>query len=157
MNILDKISIMDECLDSHGGEAFCRISAWYKGGLIGELRYSYYEGKAWIQNIEVVDDYRRQGIATAMYNKLVEENGKENIIHLSTTDDGTKFKKSLEEGMSNLEHDLCSERESTDHKLSKIDDYFDKYYRKQTNQMFTENLLNLQSVIQKEIKKALKK
>lgn len=88
---------MDECLDSHGGETFCRIGAWLNGEIVGELRYSHYDGQAWIKDVFVERQYRRQGIATALYEKLIEDYGEDKINHSMTTEDGTAWKKSLRE------------------------------------------------------------
>jgi 2'-5' RNA ligase/GNAT superfamily N-acetyltransferase len=116
-----------EVLDSHGGELFCEAEAWLNDKRIGVVSFNeseehvelenteyYREGqdeygskewerikelprKIWIKNVEVKPEYRRQGIATGMYEKIKQEFPGEEITSSGTTPEGGKFREKLTE------------------------------------------------------------
>ena len=65
------------------------------GGVYGYLDWALFDGEAWIQVIEVSEEYRRMGIATAMFNELKKEN--HNIQWSGTTNLGKKLRTSIED------------------------------------------------------------
>ena len=96
MNWLTKISqvqLLDECTGHRHGQTDCIIRAIIDGNQVGYLQYSIFQGTAHIGHIHVEEEFRRQGIAKMMYQKLKEENP--DIDWGMTTPDGTILKESL--------------------------------------------------------------
>lgn len=87
-----QVRIMDEdCYDSYGGQLYCRVVAVDKnsGNYLGRIDYSLFEGKTYIDIIEVDKEFRRCGVASKMLDKLEKEQTK--INYGLTTREGTEF------------------------------------------------------------------
>jgi GNAT superfamily N-acetyltransferase len=100
-------------LDSHRDETFGRVEAWLddggvwttdpagketqKGTRIGYTDFSEYEGEVWIKYVFTLPEYRRRGVAAAMYKRIQEEFPGEPIRSSGTTGEGGAFRKSLRE------------------------------------------------------------
>ena len=56
---------------------------------VGTIRYSIFEGRPHISMIEVLEDYRRQGIATQMLRYLQGQYPNEEIVWGYLTEDGS--------------------------------------------------------------------
>lgn len=87
-----QVRIMDEdCYDSHGKQLYCRIVAYDKnsGNYMGRIDYSLFEGKTYVDMIEVEKEVRRCGIASKMLGKLEKEQTK--INYGLITREGTEF------------------------------------------------------------------
>jgi len=93
------VEYMLTVLDYHSGELFGVVYATADDVVIGKLNFSYWEHAdnfpVRIQFIEVVDEYKRQGIATGMVNRLKEEFPGEEIDYGMTTSEGGQFVTSL--------------------------------------------------------------
>jgi GNAT superfamily N-acetyltransferase len=102
-----------EIHDSHRGELSGRVEAWLEGGgvwatgpdgketqqgtRIGYVDFSEYDNEIWIKYVHVQPEYRRRGVATAMYEKLKAEFPGEQIVSSGTTGEGGELRKSLKE------------------------------------------------------------
>ena len=91
---LENLKLTDECTGYHHGQTDCVIKAILDNQVIGYLSYSIFEGQPNIQHVEVHEDFRRQGIATAMHDKLKSESEGE-IVHTNQTPDGAAWRDSL--------------------------------------------------------------
>ena len=82
-----------ECLDHHHEETFCRVNAQSAtGDYVGFISYGIYEDQIHIKMIEVMPEYRRQGVATGMMAMLREENPGMPINWGMLTDEGGALK-----------------------------------------------------------------
>lgn len=59
----EETQILDEALDAHHGQIDMLMQAVRGELTVGTIRYSIFEGRPHISMIEVLEDYRRQGIA----------------------------------------------------------------------------------------------
>lgn len=66
----EETQILDEALDAHHGQIDMLMQAVRGELTVGTIRYSIFEGRPHISMIEVLEDYRRQGIATQMLRYL---------------------------------------------------------------------------------------
>lgn len=80
-------------VDYHHGQHDAYVYAYVDDICRGQLKFSVYQGIAQIQWIEVSDEFKRQGIASAMLQALEQDVGRENIEWSNTTRDGTALKK----------------------------------------------------------------
>nr|WP_242860313.1 GNAT family N-acetyltransferase [Desulfosporosinus sp. I2] len=90
-NAPDKIQveIRETHLDYHNGQHDFLCEAIYNGLPVGALQYSEYEGIPHISNIEVLEDYRRRGVATQLLQALQSKYPDREIEWGMTTEDGT--------------------------------------------------------------------
>ena len=96
-NAPDKIQveIRETHLDYHNGQHDFLCEAIYNGLPIGALQYSEYEGIPHISNIEVLEDYRRRGVATQLLQALQSKYPDKEIEWGMTTEDGTALKEAV--------------------------------------------------------------
>lgn len=81
--------ILDEALDAHHGQIDMLMQAVRGELTVGTIRYSIFEGRPHISMIEVLEDYRRQGIATQMLRYLQGQYPNEEIVWGYLTEDGS--------------------------------------------------------------------
>lgn len=62
----EEIKILDEVIDSHHGQLDMVMTAYMGETPVGSLQYSLYENIPHISYVEVLPEYRRQGIATRL-------------------------------------------------------------------------------------------
>ena len=67
------------------------------GVLAGYVHFSEYDDEIWIRYVFVAPEYRRQGVATVMYEEIRRQFPGEKITSSGTTDEGGKLRKSLKE------------------------------------------------------------
>ena len=107
------MTVRFEINDSHRGELSGRVEAWLEGGgvwetgpdgketqqgtRVGYVDFSEYDDEIWIKYVHVQPEYRRRGVATAMYEKLTAEFPGEQIVSSGTTGEGGELRKSLKE------------------------------------------------------------
>ena len=99
MSWLYKISLpvlrfSSECTGAAHHQVDCIIKAYMGEQLVGYLKYAEFDGETYIQHIEVAEDLRRQGIATALYEQLKKEAGGK-IQHTNQTPEGAAWRRSL--------------------------------------------------------------
>lgn len=85
----ESIDILDEALDTHNGQIDMLMQAVQGELTIGTIQYSIFEGRPHIAMIEVLEDYRRQGIATQMLRYLQDQYPNEEIVWGYLTEDGS--------------------------------------------------------------------
>ena len=85
----EKTQILDEALDAHHGQIDMLMQAVRGELTVGTIRYSIFEGRPHISMIEVLEDYRRQGIATQMLRYLQGQYPNEEIVWGYLTEDGS--------------------------------------------------------------------
>lgn len=85
----EETQILDEALDAHHGQIDMLMQAVRGELTVGTIRYSIFEGRPHISMIEVLEDYRRQGIATQMLRYLQEQYPNEEIVWGYLTEDGS--------------------------------------------------------------------
>jgi len=100
MNWLQKISQLDltftsEVTGAYRGQVNIETGAWLDKRALGYIQYSIYQDEIHINHVLVLPEYRRQGIATALMNKVKEENPEMNINFGMTTPEGASFVDSL--------------------------------------------------------------
>lgn len=69
----EETQILDEALDAHHGQIDMLMQAVRGELTVGTIRYSIFEGRPHISMIEVLEDYRRQGILTSLYTRITDE------------------------------------------------------------------------------------
>ncbi len=84
----EETQILDEALDAHHGQIDMLMQAVRGELTVGTIRYSIFEGRPHISMIEVLEDYRRQGIATQMLRYLQGQYPNEEIEWGYLTEDG---------------------------------------------------------------------
>ena len=65
------------------------------GNPLGGIEYSEFQDEIYINYMEIKEEYKRMGIATALYKELQRLNPNMKINWGITTDEGESFKKSL--------------------------------------------------------------
>ena len=85
----EETQILDEALDAHHGQIDMLMQAVRGELTVGTIRYSIFEGRPHISMIEVLEDYRRQGIATQMLRYLQGQYPNEEIVWGYLTEDGS--------------------------------------------------------------------
>lgn len=85
----EETQILDEALDAHHGQIDMLMQAVRGELTVGTIRYSIFEGRPHISMIEVLEDYRRQGIATQMLRYLQGQYPNEAIVWGYLTEDGS--------------------------------------------------------------------
>ena len=85
----EETQILDETLDAHHGQIDMLMQAVRGELTVGTIRYSIFEGRPHISMIEVLEDYRRQGIATQMLRYLQGQYPNEEIVWGYLTEDGS--------------------------------------------------------------------
>lgn len=85
----EETQILDEALDAHHGQIDMLMQAVRGELTVGTIRYSIFEGRPHISMIEVLEDYRRQGIATQMLRYLQGQYLNEEIVWGYLTEDGS--------------------------------------------------------------------
>lgn len=85
----EETQILDEALDAHHGQIDMLTQAVRGELTVGTIRYSIFEGRPHISMIEVLEDYRRQGIATQMLRYLQGQYPNEEIVWGYLTEDGS--------------------------------------------------------------------
>lgn len=85
----ENIDILDEALDAHHGQIDMLMQAVQGELTVGTIQYSIFEGRPHIAMIEVLEDYRRQGIATKMLRYLQDQYPNEEIVWGYLTEDGS--------------------------------------------------------------------
>lgn len=88
----DPMQFVGEVTGAHHGQLDVRMQAVIDELTVGVLEYSVFEDVPHIAMIEVLEGYRRQGIATGMMQKLQGEYPNTEIAWGMLTDDGAKFK-----------------------------------------------------------------
>jgi len=100
----EPIRLYQELLNSHNGQQDLQIQAFSGKNIVGTLYYSVFEDTPRIENIEVFEDYRRQGIGTAMVRYLANEYPGTEIEWSLLTDDGRAFHDAITYEVENEEH-----------------------------------------------------
>lgn len=85
----EETQILDEALDAHHGQIDMLMQAVRGELTVGTIRYSIFEGRPHISMIEVLEDYRRQGIATQMLRYLQGQYPNEEIEWGYLTEEGS--------------------------------------------------------------------
>lgn len=85
----EETQILDEALDAHHGQIDMLMQAVRGELTVGTIRYSIFEGRPHISMIEVLEDYRRQSIATQMLRYLQGQYPNEEIVWGYLTEDGS--------------------------------------------------------------------
>lgn len=88
----DPVQYLEEVTGSHHGQLDVRMQAVIDELTVGVLEYSVFEDVPHIAMVEVLEAYRRQGIATGMIQKLQSQYPNTEIAWGMLTDDGAAFK-----------------------------------------------------------------
>lgn len=104
------IRILDESVGAHNGQIDMRLQAVQDDLTVGVILYSIYQDTPYISNIEVLQDYRRQGIGTKMIRYLQEQFPETEIEWGMTTDDGTVFKEAVTYSLPNEDYTAAQNR-----------------------------------------------
>lgn len=100
----EETRILDEALDSHNGQIDMLMQAVRGELTVGTLRYSIFEERPHISMIEVLEDYRRQGIATQMLRYLQGQYPDEEIEWGYLTEDGSALYRAVVDEQPNPEY-----------------------------------------------------
>ena len=76
------IKFTEEVTASYSNQINVSAYAWMDDKIIGYCDYSLYNGKVYIDMIHVEEFYRRQGIATMLFNFVKESNKGKEIVHV---------------------------------------------------------------------------
>lgn len=101
------LKIRTEVWDSYGGWVKGSVVCEYNGDIVGkiDIQIGNDANEIYIDMIEVKPEYRRQGIATQMFNFLRNEFSEYYVDWGFTTPDGTKLKEKLTTTIKNPEYD----------------------------------------------------
>ena len=92
-------NIVFDINDYRSGESFGTVRANdpNTGKTIGKVDFSEYGGNVYVKMVEVTPEFRRQGIATKMYDRIKQEYPKAKIERFGdmSTDEGAAFRESL--------------------------------------------------------------
>lgn len=100
----EETRILDEALGAHSGQ-IDRLMQAVRGELtVGTLRYSIFEERPHISMIEVLEDYRCQGIATQMLRYLQGQYPDEEIEWGYLTEDGSALYRAVVDEQPNPEY-----------------------------------------------------
>ena len=100
----EEIKILDEVIDSHHGQLDMVMTAYMGEKPVGSLQYSLYENIPHISYIEVLPEYRRQGIASRLVRNLQSQYPETEIEWGILTDDGKAFYDALTYSVENEEY-----------------------------------------------------
>ena len=100
----EETRILDEALGAHNGQIDMLMQAVREELTVGTLRYSIFEGRPHISMIEVLEDYRRQGIATQMLRYLQGQYPDEEIEWGYLTEDGSALYRAVVDEQPNPEY-----------------------------------------------------
>lgn len=100
----EEIKILDEVIDSHHGQLDMVMTAYMGETPVGSLQYSLYENIPHISYVEILPEYRRQGIATRLLRNLQEQYPETEIEWGMLTDDGKAFYDALTYSVENEEY-----------------------------------------------------
>lgn len=100
----EETRILDEALGAHSGQIDMLMQAVRGELTVGTLRYSIFEGRPHISMIEVLEDYRRQGIATQMLRYLQGQYPDEEIEWGYLTEDGSVLYRAVVDEQPNPEY-----------------------------------------------------
>ncbi|MCL2253083.1 MAG: SNF2-related protein [Lachnospiraceae bacterium] len=120
-NAKEPIRLYSELLNAHHGQKDMQIQAFYGDDIVGILFYSVFQDSPRIENIEVGENFRRQGIATAMVKYLAGEYPDTEIKWTLLTKDGQAFHDAVTYEVENEEHTEVMVR------LSKIEKQLEHY------------------------------
>lgn len=91
------VRVTHDVNDYRSGETFGHVTATNpQGEVIGALQYSHYDGVIRPQDVFVRPEYRRQGVATQMYDKLRGEWPSAEIERTMTTPEGGAFREAYD-------------------------------------------------------------
>lgn len=100
----EETRILDEALGAHSGQIDMLMQAVRGELTVGTLRYSIFEERPHISMIEVLEDYRRQGIATQMLRYLQGQYPDEEIEWGYLTEDGSALYRAVVDEQPNPEY-----------------------------------------------------
>lgn len=123
----DETRILDEALGAHNGQIDMLMQAVCGELTVGTLRYNIFEGRPHISMIEVLEDYRRQGIATQMLRYLQGQYPDEEIEWGYLTEDGSALHRAVVDEQPNPEY----QKVKTD--LEDITRLYDGYVQRMDN------------------------
>ena len=69
------------------------------GKIVGQVTYTYYNDKTYIRHIEVLPDYRRRGIGTALIEELKGEDPNISMVGNYVTEEGQSFFSRVDPGV----------------------------------------------------------
>lgn len=120
----EETRILDEALGAHSGQIDMLMQAVRGELTVGTIRYSIFEGRPHINMIEVLEDYRRQGIATQMLRYLQGQYPNEEIEWGYLTEDGSALYRAVVDEQPNPEY----QKAKTD--LDEITRLYDGYVQR---------------------------
>lgn len=100
----EETRILDEALGAHSGQIDMLMQAVRGELTVGTLRYSIFEERPYISMIEVLEDYRRQGIAAQMLRYLQGQYPDEEIEWGYLTEDGSALYRAVVDEQPNPEY-----------------------------------------------------
>lgn len=100
----EETRILDEALGTHSGQIDMLMQAVRGELTVGTLRYNIFEERPHISMIEVLEDYRRQGIATQMLRYLQGQYPDEEIEWGYLTEDGSALYRAVVDEQPNPEY-----------------------------------------------------
>lgn len=106
LETVNDVGIVDNTYDAHGSEVYGSILANIGEELVGALDYTLDEttNVFYIRMINVVKEYRRQGIATQLCNYVKSNYPSYNIDWGYTTTEGEQLRKKLTRNVPNVEY-----------------------------------------------------
>ena len=100
----EELKILDEVIDSHHGQLDMVMTAYMGETPVGSMQYSIYENAPYIAMIEVLPEYRRQGIATRLLRNLQSQYPETEIAWGMQTDDGKALYDAITYSVENEEY-----------------------------------------------------
>lgn len=150
----DPLQYLEEVTGSHHGQFDVRMQAVMDELTVGVLEYSVFEDVPHIAMIQVLEAYRRQGIATGMIQKLQRQYPNTEIAWGMLTDDGSAFKSAITYTVTNEQFERVSDDlEEISVKLRKYEDALDSgkiLSRKQADDM--NELSDIQYRLERELR-----
>ena len=91
---MEEIKLFSDCRGAHNGQVDMTVIAVTVEHVIGHLYYAIFGGELHIGTIRVVEEHRRQGVATKMLRQMETDSPGFTIQWGMTTNAGTKLKAS---------------------------------------------------------------
>jgi predicted GNAT family acetyltransferase len=93
---MEELEFTDSSYNYHHGQSDNVLTAKLGGKVVGTLEYSIFEGKIYVNHIQVNPEHARKGYATKMVEQLAKNHGYENIMPGMVTQDGSALLATLD-------------------------------------------------------------
>lgn len=97
-NLASASVVAEPATQPYVGKDFADFLGPWREDVAGAIRFSVFRGEGRVDAVEVRPEFRRQGVASALYRKMLDITGLslEDVPASSLTEDGEKFREAIE-------------------------------------------------------------